>query len=74
MSALPPNTANDHGPADGQPLLLRVGEVAALLSCSKRLIWRLVSEGHLSRVVLGPRCVRFRRSDVEAMVDELAEG
>ena len=51
--------------------LLKVEEVAGLLHCSKRLVWRLVSEGRLDRVILGPRCVRFRRSDVQAMIDDL---
>ena len=74
MSASSLNSTDDHGPANGKPLLLKVDQVAELLSCSRRLVWRLASEGQLPRVVLGPRCVRFRRSDVESLVDELAEG
>ena len=67
-----------HMPTDqpgrnGESLLLRVGEVARLLDCSPRLVWRLASEGQLPRVVLGPRCVRFRRRDVDAMIDGLTE-
>ncbi len=54
-------------------LLLTVGEVAELLNCSTRLVWRLASEGQLPRVRLGPRCVRFRRRDVEALIDGLTE-
>lgn len=53
--------------------LLNVDEVAALLGCSKRLVWRLVSENRLRRIKLGPRCVRFRRGDVEAMIQDLTE-
>ena len=69
----PVDDVRANGPANGESLLLKVGQVADLLSCSRRLVWRLVSEGYLSRVPLGPRCVRFRRRDVEALVDELAE-
>ena len=61
------------GPTKAEPLLLKVGQVAELLNCSRRLVWRLASEGLLTRVKLAPRCVRFRLSDVEALIDELAE-
>ena len=67
------NATHDHGPAKREPLLLRAGEVARLLSCSTRLVWRLASEGLLPRVSLGPRCTRFRRADVEGLIDELAQ-
>jgi excisionase family DNA binding protein len=67
-------TPQHASPAKGEPLLLRAGQVAELLNCSVRLVWRLASEGRLPRVHLGPRCVRFRRSDVESLVDDLVEG
>ena len=65
---------DDQNPTNAKSLLLKVGEVAALLNCSTRLVWRLASEGALPRVRLGPRAVRFRRRDMEALVDYLAEG
>ena len=68
------NATDDASPANGDALLLRAPEVAGLLSCSVRLIWRLKSEGLLPAVRLAPRCVRFRRVDVETLIDELAEG
>ena len=68
------NATDDHtGPGNGEPLLLKVGQVAELLNCSTRLVWRLASEGTLARVVLSRRCVRFARRDVEQLVKELSE-
>lgn len=66
--------ANGNGcsPDSGPPLLLKVGQVAELLQCSPRLVWRLASEGKLHKVTLGPRCVRFSRIEVEEMVQDLA--
>lgn len=74
LTPAPAGSVRAKDPANGEPLLLRVGEAARLLDCSTRLIWRLASEGHLPRVRLGPRSVRFRRSDVEGLIDDLAEG
>jgi excisionase family DNA binding protein len=74
MPRLTHDTANDAArPANGHALLLCVEEVAELLACSRRLVWRLASEGALPRVKLGPRCVRFRRADVEALVENSME-
>ena len=48
--------------------LVKKREAAALLSCSTRMIERLVSAGKLTRVkVLG--AVRFRLSEVLAIVE-----
>ena len=72
-------TSSDN-PIDGRPdqpngdaLLLRVGEVAALLGCSVRLVWRLRSEGLLPAVRLGPKSVRWRRETVVEYVESLRE-
>lgn len=65
-------TPDPQARVNGERILLKVGDVAGLLSCSTRLVWRLASEGRIPRVVLGLRCVRFRRRDVELLVEELA--
>lgn len=49
--------------------LVRVDDVADLLGCSKRHVWKLVESRELPAVRLGPRCVRFNPDDVQKMVE-----
>ena len=71
----PTDSPNDESakPANGDALLLRVGEVAGLLGCSIRLVWQLKSEGVLPAVRLSPKSVRWRRETVIEYVDSLPE-
>ena len=52
--------------------LLRVDEAAQVLACSPRLVWRLREQGALKAVKIG-RVTRFRRSDIQRLVDEGSE-
>jgi excisionase family DNA binding protein len=52
--------------------LLRVDEVAEQLQISIRSVERLADRGHLPRVRLGYRSVRFRPADVEALIENFA--
>jgi len=42
-------------------------EVAAFLRCSQRTISRAAASGMIPCVRIGPRTLRFRRSDIEAL-------
>lgn len=48
--------------------LLRKKEVAEMLACSVRTVDRLASSGRLTRVKVGG-CVRFRASEVQAIIN-----
>jgi excisionase family DNA binding protein len=48
--------------------LIDAREVACHLGVAVSTVHRLASRGELPRVVLGPRLVRFRRTDVEAFI------
>jgi predicted DNA-binding transcriptional regulator AlpA len=55
--------------------MLRVGEVARLLSCHPMSIWRWAREGTFPRPVrLTSRLTAWRASDVMRWVDERARG
>jgi len=54
--------------------LLSAKDLAEILGCSQRSIWRLCSSGRLpSPVRLGPRLVRWRAKDVERWLGSLAD-
>jgi excisionase family DNA binding protein len=63
-SAAPPEQADS---------LLRVPEVAALLSISRAQCYRMAQLGHLQSVRMG-KTVRFRRRDVEAFLRQHITG
>lgn len=48
--------------------LLAVSEVCQLLGVTEYVVWQLCSRGQLTRVKLSHRIVRFRRQDVEDLV------
>jgi len=50
--------------------LLDVREAAALLGISPGSLYHWLSQGRIPFVRLGPRCVRFRQSDIEHWVAE----
>ena len=50
--------------------LIGVGEVAELLGCSKRHVFRLRDAGGMPRPVSLGALVRWRRAELEAWVDE----
>lgn len=47
--------------------LLNVREVAEILGVSQRTVWRWVDQGRLRTVRVGPKLVRFRRVDLDAI-------
>lgn len=51
------------------PILLTVDEVADVLRVNPRTVERWSAEGRLQRVDLGPRTVRYRATDVAALID-----
>ena len=53
--------------ADRNPGLLRVGDVARMLSCSERTVWRLLARQQLTTVRVG-RAVRIPLAEVERFI------
>jgi excisionase family DNA binding protein len=56
-------------PEDNGPLLLSMGEAAALLHVSRATLWRTIKAGRLPKVELYPGAFRLRRSDVLSLVN-----
>lgn len=56
-------------PTRPTPPLLRQDEVAEILGVSTRTVRSLAAAGDLPRVVLGRRATRYRRDDVDALID-----
>jgi excisionase family DNA binding protein len=56
-------------PLDNGPLLLSMGEAAALLHVSRATLWRTIKAGRLPKVELYPGAFRLRRSDILAIVN-----
>jgi len=54
---------------DSGPLLLTMGEAAALLHVSRATLWRTIQAGRLQKVELYPGAFRLRRSDILAIVN-----
>lgn len=54
---------------DSGPLLLTMGEAAALLHVSRATLWRTIKAGRLPKVELYPGAFRLRRSDIIAIVN-----
>lgn len=54
---------------DSGPLLLSMGEAAALLHVSRATLWRTIKAGRLPKVELYPGAFRLRRSDILAIVN-----
>jgi excisionase family DNA binding protein len=56
-------------PQDNAPLLLSMGEAAALLHVSRATLWRTIKSGRLQKVELYPGAFRLRRSDIIDLVN-----
>ena len=55
------------------PLLLSIQQVADLFNCSERHVYELRRRGDLPPPIqLGPRIVRYRRTDLERYVESQA--
>jgi excisionase family DNA binding protein len=50
--------------------LLKISEVAKLLNCNVRTVWRLLRSGELTRVHVGARITRVWKSDVIAYLEQ----
>jgi excisionase family DNA binding protein len=48
-----------------EPLLLKPAEAARLLCIGRSKVYDLINRGELPSVVLGPRCTRIPRAEVE---------
>ena len=64
----PPALSSVEGSASG-PLLLSMGEAAALLHVSRATLWRTIKAGRLPKVELYPGAFRLRRSDILDLVN-----
>jgi len=54
---------------DAEPLLITAAELAALLSLSKRTLWRLRSAGDLPKPVKLGNSVRWVRDEINIWID-----
>ncbi len=55
-----------------QSIWLQTGEAAALIGVSNNTLLKLVKEGHIKAYrIKGVRGLRFKRGDVEALVEEV---
>ena len=52
------------------PLLLRVADVATLLGCNPRTIYKLVDSGALASVRVGAHALRIPRSALEQFITD----
>lgn len=54
--------------------LLNAKQLAALIGCHSRHVWRLQSAGELPKPLrIGERCVRWRLCDVEKWINDKAQ-
>jgi excisionase family DNA binding protein len=54
-----------------EKILLTAGEVAKLTGFAEGTIRHFVSERRIPFIRISPRCVRFRRSDIESWLEGL---
>lgn len=54
------------------PLLLGMGEAAAMIPCSRASLWRLCKAGRIPRVELFPGTFKIRKSDLLRFVEGLS--
>jgi len=69
LAVLEGRDASPSRPLDNGPLLLSMGEAAALLHVSRATLWRTIKAGRLPKVELYPGAFRLRRSDIIAIVN-----
>ena len=69
LAILEGRDASPSRPLDNGPLLLSMGEAAALLHVSRATLWRTIKAGRLPKVELYPGAFRLRRSDILAIVN-----
>ena len=69
LAILEGRDASPSRPLDNAPLLLSMGEAAALLHVSRATLWRTIKAGRLPKVELYPGAFRLRRSDILAIVN-----
>ncbi|MEW6347694.1 MAG: helix-turn-helix domain-containing protein [Thermodesulfobacteriota bacterium] len=55
---------------DEKPEWLTAGDVATLLRISNATVWRYRNAGYLQGYKQGPRLVRFKRAEVERMIED----
>jgi len=62
------NSVGGEGTPRESSLLIDVNEVARLLACSARHVWRLADSGRMSRPVKLGALVRWPRKQIEAWI------
>ena len=63
------NTGSESKKQEAEPVLLAVGHVASMLSCSERSVWRLSDEGKMPAPVRIGRLVRWSRDKLNEWID-----
>jgi excisionase family DNA binding protein len=63
----------DRGEAVNEDRLMNVNEVAEFLGLAVGTVYHLVSQKRLPCLRLSARCLRFRKSDLNAFLDGLAK-
>jgi excisionase family DNA binding protein len=53
-----------------EQVLLRAGEAAKILACSRTRVYELVNQGHLPAVRLGGTSIRIPRIAIDAMIHD----
>ncbi len=56
------------------PMLMQIGQAAALLGVSRPTLWRMMKAGALEKVEIYHGAFRVRRVDVEAIADGIGTG
>lgn len=59
---------------DNSPILLSAGSAAALLEIGHTTFYKLVKEGRLPAIRFSRRLVRYRQSDLEALITSRLSG
>jgi excisionase family DNA binding protein len=63
--------ASEEETMSDEKILLTAGEVARLTGFAEGTIRHFVSQRRIPFIRISPRCVRFRRSDIEAWLEGL---
>jgi excisionase family DNA binding protein len=52
--------------------LVRAREAARILAIGRTTFWSLVRDGKIKKIKLGQRAVGYRRSDLDALIEQAA--
>lgn len=54
---------------DEFPLIMNIREVSEALRISRHMVYRLIENGSLAHIKIGPRCNRIYRESVRKLID-----